>query len=303
MSTPRDTITEAFRREYAENLELLVTNISADVMSYFRVERFQGERKDFPQAGGVLLQPKTGRAAELPVVEMGHRVRWVNRNVYYARDWIDSFDLLRTILDPTSTYLEAFAKAVKVKLWQVGVAGLLGTAYGGKDANVSYTLTGNNAIAAGGTSYTLAKHKAALEQLRRYGSLDPDEMPTVFWTTAQMMDFIDTTEVKSSDFNAGKPMTSGRVTSFFGATFVVVDDYFDQFNVATERILPYSGTTRSCVMFGKGAGILGLPTKEVSKGNVDWDFTRQSWQVSAAADVGATRTNEYQVVKIDCTET
>jgi hypothetical protein len=299
---PDNTIEEAFVRAYESTLDLLTVAPGLQAEELFRVERFVGERKDFPQAGGVQLQPKTGRAQKLPEVNVAMRNRWIFKEVHYARDWIDDTDKVRMLADPTNAVVQAFADACRVKKLQIACAAALGNAYAGKTSTTPVVLPNSQKIAAGGTSFTLAKLKAAVKQLRKKGGLLPGMRPKVLWTTDEEDQFINTTEVKSSEFNNTKVMVNGELREFYGCDFVRLDDWYDQISDVTATILPLAGGERSCIVMDPRGVALGLPPADQrqTRGMIDWDKDRWSWQVSAGVDCGAGRLNDFKVVEVKC---
>lgn len=302
---PSNTVTEAQRRAYADALELLVNRPDTLATQLFRVERFTGERKDFEQASGVVLQPKTGRAQEVPVSELEMRLRWIFKEGYWARDWLDHFDKIKMLGDPTNAYTEAFGIACEVKMLQVGVAGAIGSGWAGKKSNIEVPLPDSQKIANGGTAFTLDKLKEAVERLRVRGQMRPGTRPKVLWTSFQETTFINTTEVKSSDYNNTKVMVDGELKSFYGCDFHRIDDWYDELKKERHRILPKTdANVRSVIIYDQAGVVLGLPEVDdkMTKGMIDWDKDRFSWQIGAMVDCGGGRLRDYKVVQVDCTE-
>lgn len=302
---PSNTVTEAQRRAYGDALELLVNRPDTLATQLFRIERFTGARKDFEQASGVVLQPKTGRAQEVPVSELEMRVRWIFKEGYWARDWLDHFDKIKMLGDPTSAFTQAFGIACEVKMLQVAVAGALGSAWAGNKSNIEVPLPDSQKIANGATAFTLDKLQDAVERLRTRGQMRPGARPQVLWTSLQERGFINTTEVKSSDFNNTKVMVNGELTQFYGCDFHRIDDWFDPVKKIRQRILPKTDANiRSVIVYDKEGACLALPESEdkMTMGMIDWDKDRFSWQIGAMVDCGGSRLQDYKVVQVDCTE-
>jgi len=258
-------------------------------------EAMSGKRVYFDQVGAVRMQPKLGRAVDIPVVNTPHARRSVTARDFHIRDFVDEFDKLKVLNDPTNAYTTAFAAAAARETDRVLVEAALGPAFVGEEGATVVTLPAGQAIAAGGAGFTLDKLRQGVRLLKAANAVMPGDSIHVFWTARQEEEFINTTEVKSSDFNSQKVMVEGALAYFYGCHFHRIEDVG-----AGERILPKSGSTRSCVAWVKSG--LRLGTWKAAHGRVDYLPERDSWQVMAGLSVGATRMEESKVVQIDVLE-
>src|SRR5690606_33412581 len=107
---------------------------------------------------------------------------------------------LKVLNDPTNAYSQAFAAAAAREVDRILVEAALGTAYTGEEGATPIALPGGQQVAAGGTGFTLDKLRDAVRILKQANAVLPGDPVHVFWTAAQEEEFINTTEVKSSDF-------------------------------------------------------------------------------------------------------
>lgn len=280
---------------YSRGINLLAQQLMRETMGTLRDEPLTGKRGFFDQVGRVRMQQKTGRAVDIPIVHTPHARRSVVAKDFYIRDFIDEFDKLKILNEPTNAYSQTFAAAAAREVDKVVVDAALGTAFTGEEGTTSVVLPSAQKIAAGSTGFTLAKLREAVQKIKTANALMPTDSLHVFWTAKQEEEFINTTEVKSSDFNNQKVLVDGAMRGFYGCNFHRLEDVS-----SSERILPKSGTTRSCVLWVSSGMLLG--TWKAPYGRVAFIDERESFQVMAGLSVGATRMEEVKVVQIDVVE-
>jgi len=280
---------------YSAGVHALAQQMTDQTRGTVIEEAMTGKRVYFDQVGAVRMQPKLGRAVDIPVVNTPHARRSVTARDFYIRDFVDEFDKLKVLNDPTNAYSQAFAAAAARETDRVLIEAALGQAFVGEEGATVVTLPSGQQIAAGGTGFTLDKLRQAVRVLKQQNAVMPGDQIHVFWTARQEEEFINTTEVKSSDFNNQKVMVDGALSHFYGCDFHRIEDV-----TPSERILPKASTTRSCVAWVRSGMRLGCWKK--AHGRVDYLPERDSWQVMAGLSIGATRMEESKVVQIDVVE-
>lgn len=294
-----EEVTKLYREGYQRGIEMLAQQIQGATDGTIRTESMTSEREFFDQVGLQKLQPKQGRSADIPQNDTPLARRSVTAEKQHVRDFIDEQDKLKTLNDPTNAYSQALAAAAVRSRDKIVVDAALGTAYTGKTGATTVTLPSTQKIAAASAGFTFAKLKAAVTKLKgRHGNM-PGDMITCLWTAKQEEELIDQTQVASADYSNKKVLVDGELKSFYGVNFRRLEDvHYDDGTV--ERMLPYAGTTRSCILYVK-SGLL-LATRQNIYGRLDWLPEKESWQVSAGIDAGATRMQEVKVVQIDVLE-
>lgn len=290
-----DQVTTFNFESYSRGIHLLSQQLSEATRAAVMEESMSGKRGFFDQVGAVQMQAKVGRAVDIPVVNTPHARRSITALDRQIRDFVDEFDKLKVLNDPTNAYSLAFAAAAAREVDKIVIAAALGTAYSGEEGTTPIVLPSAQKIAAGSTGFTLAKLQQAVTKLKGANAVGAGDSIHVFWTARQEEQFINTNEVKSSDFNNTKVMVEGALSSFYGCNFHRVEDVS-----AGERILPKVSTTRSCIAWVKSGMKLGL--WKPPYGRVDYLPERDAWQVMAGLSAGATRMEEVKVVQIDAVE-
>jgi len=261
----------------------------------------QGERASFDEIGSVSMQPRGGRATDLPRVETPNTRRWLSHDAFAVSDYIDKLDTVRMLNNPTSSIVQAFGAAAARHIDYVTLRAAIGTVYTGKDGTTPVALPSAQKIAAGGTGFTYAKLRETVRRLRQRNALMPGDTIHVYMTSKQEEAFIDTTEMKSSDYNNKKVLVNGGLDgdTFYACQFHIIDDYFDESAGTVSYMLPWSSSVRSCIAWVKSGVKLAVPAMD---GDVVWIPEKYSTFVSAILDVGAYRANDRKVIQIDVAE-
>lgn len=289
-------ITTAFRQEYKSGIEMLVQQMSSKMRGAVREETISSKRAFFDQIGAVAATEATERHGDTQYVDTPHKRRSVSAKTYRVADLVDVPDLIRTLNDPTNAYSEAFAAALNRGIDREIAVAAIGTAYTGETGTASVTLPASQKIAVGGAGFTLAKLRSVMKKFKAANAISPVDELFVAWTSAQEDEFMDTTEVKSVDYNAQRVLVSGGIDGFYGFKFIRLED------AADGVLLPKAGTTRSCFAWCKSGLLLGLGQDVTAK--IDpLPSKNYAVQVYASMDIGATRMQEEKVVQIDCLET
>jgi len=293
-----DQITTAFVNEYSSGIELVAQQLfqmTHNSVTY--LGRMSAKKMDQDQIGAVRLQKKNGRHADIPVVETPHKRRWITAERATARDFIDHADKLQMLTDPTNAYTQAFGAAAARYCDKQIIDAALGTNWTGENGDVAVALPASQKIAVGGTGFTFTKLKQGVRMLRQKHAIQKGDELYCYWTARQEEEFINTTEVKSSDFTKQMVIDAGGVDQFYKVKFIQIED---EDETADGRMLPISGTTRSCVLYAKKH--LAYADREAPGGRVAWLDEKEAFQVSGYADMGATRLQEVGVVQIDVVE-
>lgn len=288
-------ITTAFRQEYKSGIEMLVQQMSSKMREAVRVETVSSKRAFFDQIGAVAATEATERHGDTQYVNTPHKRRSVATKTYRVADLIDVPDMIRTLNDPTNAYSQAFAAALNRGIDREIATAAIGTAYTGESGTTSVALPSSQQIAAGGTGFTLAKLREAMTKFKGNNAIMPGDELYVAWTSAQEEEFMDTSEVKSVDFNTQRVLVNGGIEGFYGFKFIRLED------AADGVLLPKVSTTRSCFAWCKSGVLLGMGQDITAK--IDPIPSKNySVQVYASMDIGATRMQEEKVVQIDVVE-
>ncbi len=283
-----DQITTAFVQQYKGTLYNLVQQKGSRLREAVTVEAVNGEFGYFDQIGATAAIERTSRHSDSPLVNTPHSRRQVTMRDFEWGDLIDNPDKVRLLIDPSSTYLQSAMWALGRKVDDILIDAALGTAKTGKAGATSVPLPAGQKVAASATGLNLTKLLAAKETLDK-NDVDPDDPRFIAVTSKQVTDLLNTTEIKSSDYNTVKALAQGEVDSFLGFKFIRV-----------QRVTA-SGNIRQCIAWAKSGLLLALGSD--IKGRVI-ERPDKSFSVYAYASLscGASRMEEEKVVQVDCQE-
>ncbi len=282
-------ITTAFVKQFGTNLEALVQQKGSRLRNAVRLETgITGEEAYFDQLGSTAAQQKTTRNADTPLVKSDHQRRRVSMYDYEWADLIDSEDKLKMLIDPQSMYSVNAAWALGRAMDDLIIAQFIATAYTGKAGGTSTSFTSANQVAAGATGLTIAKLLSAKELLDA-ADCDPDEERYIALAAGQVTDLLNTTEVKSSDYNTVKALVEGKIDTFCGFKFI-----------RTERLGTTSSNRR--LMAWVKSGVLLAVAKDINTRIDERADKSYATQVYASMGIGATRMEEAKCCEIYCAE-
>jgi len=282
-------ITTAFVKQFGNTLNMLSQQKGSRLTNSVQLETgAYGEEEYFDQYGEDTANVKIARNVDVEYAADDYKRRRVSfTDVYWAK-LIDKEDKLAMLIDPTSGLMQAGAWAIGRKIDDMIITAFSGTAYTGKAGGTSTTFTAANQIAVGAAGLTVAKLISAKELLDA-ADVDPEEPRFIACAASQISDLLNTTEVKSSDYNTVKALVEGLVNTFLGFTFI-----------RTQR-LTLSGTTRTALAWAK-SGIL-LAKRNDMNAKIDVIPTKHyATQAYASISCGATRMDEEKCVEIACLE-
>lgn len=286
-------ITTAFVQQYSSNVQMLSQQMGSLLRGVVDVESVVGKNAFFDQVGKTTAVLRSSRHADTPQIDTPHSRRRVSLADYEWADLIDNADKVRLLIDPTSSYAKAAAAAMGRAMDDVIIAALGGTAYTGETGSTSVALP--SAQKPYSTSQTDGLTVAKLlkaKELLDLADVDPSLPRFIVVSPKQISDLLNTTEVKSSDFNTVKALAQGQLDSFLGFKFIVSNRLkFDATN--TDDRLAYAFTS-DAIKLAIGQDVIARIDERADKS--------YSTQVYYAMSIGATRMEEEKVVEIACDE-
>lgn len=287
-------VTTAFVEQYSANVQHLVQQDGSKIRAYVRQETITGKNAFFEQIGAVAARRRPSRHADTPQMDTPHSRRRVSLEDFDWADLVDNEDKVRMLIDPTSQYAKAAAMAMGRAMDEVLIDAALGTAYTGVSGGTS--VSGNTAIAASATGLTLAKLLTVKEEFD--GADVPDMGRVIVCTGDQISDLLNTTEVKSSDYNTVKALARGEIDTFLGFKFLSVNGL----RIDGTKLIPVDGSSnRRCFAFQSDGLLLGVG-QDVSTKISERADKNYATQVFCSMSIGATRMEENRVQEILCSE-
>lgn len=250
-------------------------------------------------------QPAGARHSQTPISDADHSRRKLTMVDYdVPADLIDTFDKLKMICEFQSSYVQNQMYSLNRQKDDTIIAALYGAAYGGHaggttinsyDVGESRLVASDGTIVAAGSDFsnstetplTIAK-LLTCKQLLDDAEIDKERQRYFVTNPYNINQLLNTTEVKSSDYNTVKALAQGAIDTFMGFKFIMstrlpADD--------TD-----TGATR-CFAFAQGAIVLGVGQEPVVSVDKRPDL-RNSVQVYSTLSIGATRVEGPAVVQI-----
>jgi hypothetical protein len=286
-------VTTAFVQQYSNNVQMLSQQMGSRLREAVDVESITGKNAYFDQVGSTTAQIRTSRHANTPQIDTPHSRRRVSLADYEWADLIDDADKVRMLIDPTSSYAKAAAAAMGRSMDDVIITALGGTAYSGETGGTSVALPSTQKFATSNQSdgLTVAKLLDAKKKMD-LADVDPSIPRYIVCGATQISDLLNTTEVKSSDFNTVKALAQGQVDSFLGFKFIMSNRLnFDASNTDDRLVFAF---TKDAIKLAIG--------KDVTARISERDDKSYSTQVYYCMSIGATRMEEEKVVQIPCNE-
>lgn len=296
-----DGLVDLYTTQFSTNLELLLQQKGSKLRGRVAEGTHVGKQASpINQIGAIQLQAPAGRFAPKNRTQAAFVRRWVFPQDGEIDQLIDSFDELKTIVDPKSKYAENAANAVGRGWDDSIIAAFFGTAYIGTDANSltseSFDSTNNqvanNFGASATTGLTVAKLIEARRILQHYhNDLDMDPL-TIAIGSNQESDLLKQVQVVSTDYNDKPVLVDGRVRRFLG------------FDVVISERLQVVSNDRYVPVFVKSGMYLGMWKDMTNRASIRNDLSGEPWDLYTQVSYGATRTQTSgKVIRIMCNDT
>jgi hypothetical protein len=286
-------VTTAFVEQYSSNVTMLAQQMGSKLRGAVDVETVRGKNAFFDQIGVTAAQARTSRHGATPQVNTPHSRRRVSLADYEWADLIDDLDKVRMLIDPTSAYAKAAAAAMGRSMDDVIITAINGSAATGVAGATAVALPSSQKTATANQTDGLTVDKLLQAKfILDNNDVDPSIKRYLVCGPKQIQDLLDTTEVKSSDFNTVKALAQGDINSYMGFDFIMSTRLnFDATNT----------DDRLCFAFTEDAVKLAIGSDV--KARIDERNDKSyATQVYYSMAIGATRMEEEKVVQIPCNE-
>ncbi len=295
----------AFVDQFKANIIMLSQQKPAKLRMCCRPESVTGDTMYVERIGPKDAQPRGARHGETPISDADHTRRKLSMTDYVVpADIIDKPDRLKMIIDPQSSYVQNQVFSLNRAIDDVIIAALGGPAYGGHqggttinnydvgecrliESDGSVEPEGSDHDATTDTPLSIAK-LLTCKQLLDDAEIDDERQRYFLCNPYNINQLLNTTEVKSADYNTVKALAAGQIDTFMGFKFLK----------STRLVADGTDTSATCCYaFAQDAVVLGVaeePTVSVSIRNDLLDST----QVFSTLSIGATRVEGPAVVEI-----
>lgn len=290
-------------QEYNRNIQMLVQQKLSRFRAAVTSGNYTGKQASpVDQLGPVEMQDVTGRFKPMGRVDASTDRRWVAPFDADLPQLIDSFDKLRLLTDPTSSYVQNAVAAANRKFddrigpaffanAQTGEQGGTSTAFDTVNQVVGVNIGG----AASGLN--VAKLERGRRILLQNEALDPDNPEPLFVgiTAIDHESLMNEIQVISLDFN--KEVTydeNGILRKWRGYNFI----HSERSWITTTAVDDQGGNSRALPMWLKSGMHLGIWNDIETAIDVRADVQGRPWQAYTKMSANATRIEEKKVVKI-----
>lgn len=288
--------------QFSTLLELKLQQMGSKLRGKVREGTHVGKQASpINQVGAIQLKAPAGRFAPKNRTDADFTRRWVFPQDGEIDQLIDSFDELKTIVDPKSQYLTNASNAVGRGWDDAIIDAAFGTSYTGQDAGslsaetwASFSSAYDVASTFGSASasgLTVAKLIEA-KRIFRHNHVDLDTDPLCLVIgSKQESDLLNQAQVVSTEFNDRPVLVDGRVTRFMG------------FNIVVSERLTVSSNVREVIAFAMSGLYLGMWQDMTNRVSIRNDLSGEPYDLYTKTSYGATRTQPGKVIKVNCSDT
>ena len=289
-------IPDHYTISFSTNVMLLLQQKGSKLRGTMTEGMYTGKQASpVDQIGKIEMLQVTNRFAPMPRVDAAVDRRWVTPSDFDLPQLIDTFDKLRLLTDPESSYTQNAVFAAGRKIDTLALQATTGTAKTGEQGatNTSFTAGNEVDVATGGANSRLNTAKLlAVKELMRANFVDFDIEEIYCPLTAKdESSLLNEIQIISRDFNGDKPvMNEGKVQRFLGINFVYCE--------LTEAVMAGTNevTVPVWVKSGMHIGFWNDVQTEISRRN---DLRGIPWQSYVTGTFGATRLEENKVYSIE----
>ncbi len=294
--------------QYTSKLDLLLQQMESKLRPLVDVGSYTGKAASPVNQIGVLefKQPGSRYGQLVPQIPQETR-RWVFPTDRDITVLVDQFDELRSIVDPKPGISEAIASAGGRYFDDLIINAANGTASTGVDSSSYSTESFSSTVSTSGgylvadtfaasasTGMTYPKLVEAWRVMRHAQVNLEAERPCLLISSQQESDLKKQQEVISKDYNDNMVVQNGRIAGGLAGFDIVVSE---RLNTSS------SNSLRNCLAFVRSGLHLGLWQDMRVKIDNRIDLNSQPWQIYAVLSAGATRTQLFKVVQINCADT
>ena len=270
-----------------------------------RAESVVGDTMYVERLGPKDAQPRGARHGETPISDADHTRRKLTMVDYVVpADIIDKPDKLKMLIDPQSPYAQNQVFSLNRQIDDVVISELGNVVYGGHaggttinnyDVGECRLIESDGTIATAGSDWsdttetplTIAK-LLTCKQLLDDAEIDESRQRYFLCNPYNLNQLMNTTEVKSADYNTVKALAQGYVDTFMGFKFIK--------STRLSADDTDTGATK-CYAFAQDAIVLAVAEEPTVSIDVRPDLLN-STQIFSTLSIGATRVEGPAVVGI-----
>lgn len=297
-----ENLYKLFTTQFSTNLELRLQQAGSKLRGRVMEGAHVGKQASPVQyEGAISMRPVAGRFAPIGRVDSDYTRRWVFPADFDLPQLIDTFDELKTIVDPKSPKVTNAANAAGRQWDDTIIAAAFGTAQLGTDVNglsseTWASISTNFSIASNfgsssASGLTVAKLIEA-KRILRHNHVDMEVEPiTLVIGSKQESDLLNQAQVVSTEFNDKPVLVEGRLTRFLG------------FDIVMSERLSVASNVRSVIATAKSGLYLGVWKDTTNSVDKRTDIVGLPYQLYTMMSCGATRLEPGRTLEILCSDT
>ena len=295
-----ENLSKLYTTQFSTLIELKLQQMGSKLRGRVREGTHVGKQASpINQVGAITMKAPAGRFAPKNRTDADFTRRWVFPQDGEIDQLIDSFDELRTIVDPKSMYVQNATMAVGRGWDDAIIAAFFGTAQTGADAgglSPETFSTTNFQIAStfgasSATGLSVAKLIEAQRILLHYHNDLETDMPTIAIGSQQNSDLLNQVQVVSTEFNDKPVLVDGKVKRFLG------------FDILMSERLATASNVRNCPVWVKSGMYLGMWQDITNRVSIRNDLSSEPYDLYTKTSFGASRLQAGKVLSILCSDT
>lgn len=287
----------SFVQQYGSTVQMMAQQTASKLAGTVRTETANAERFYFDLYGenGDMAQV-TNRFEDINPTDTLFERRAVDLLDYDFSQFVDSFDKLKMLIDPTSSIVQAQAAQMNRKKDDIIIAALYTDMKTGKTGSGTSSLPGGQVVAVNSWAYGTGSGNANLtisKLIEAAAILDANDVDMndryLVIDPVNHSKLLATTEATSSDFITSRSLETGEVDGLVGFKFI------------KSTRLPVDGSGyRRCFAWHKSG--MGLVTAQDAKFDISQrkDKRGMPYQAYMSLSMAATRLENEKVVEIKC---
>lgn len=296
-----ENLFQLYVTQFTANLEMKLQQAGSKLRGKIAEGMHAGAKQASPinQMAAIQLKLPPGRFAPKNRTDTDFTRRWVFPKDGEIDQLIDSFDELKTIVDPKSQYVTNAAAAVGRGWDDEIILQATGTSYTGNGADATALTaetfdtskfriadTFHSTAASGLTTDKLIEAR----RIFRHYHVDLESDPiTLVIGSQQEADLLGQVTFVSREFNDKPVLVDGRVTRFMGFDIVCM-----------ERLPTYTTNTRGVLAIARSGMYLGMWKDQTNRVSIRNDLSGEPYDLYTSVSYGATRTQPGKVLQIAC---
>lgn len=295
-----DNLVTLYAQQYKGNLQLLLQQRGSRLRGSVTEsgDYFGNQSAPVDQIGSVDADPVTGRFQPIQGKDIPNDRRWVFPQDFDLPLFIDTFDKLRLVTDPTSTYSIAAANGMGRRIDDVIIGGIFGVNKTGTNGGTTVNFPAGQQVsaslgAAAATGLNVAKLDKATEMLLAAEADLDNDMVFMPISAKQNTDLMNEIKVINGDYaSLGATVRDGKIQRY------------GMYNFLHSERLPLNGAgQRRCPVYLKSGVHLAVWSDatrvDISQRN---DLKGMPYQLYTWMTLDATRLEEKRIVEIPCLE-